>query len=64
MKNSTLNMEDRNVFHLDLSVEQCRDFNDDVAQAVEEALDEPQGFVFSGEGHVAWLLIRVTKEGE
>lgn len=56
-----LDLEDRNVTQLELTVDECRNFDSEVATKVEEALDEPQAFVFTDEGTVAYLLITVRK---
>lgn len=56
-----INLEDDGVFYLELTVEQCRNFDEAVTQQIEEALDEPQGFVFSEQGTEAYLVIKVTQ---
>jgi ActR/RegA family two-component response regulator len=57
-----LNLEDDNVFQLDLTVAECRDFDPTVAEKIEEALDETQALIFgTDEGNVAFLVIKVTR---
>jgi hypothetical protein len=58
-----LNLEDRGVFVLDLSVDECRNVDDDVQSKIEEALDEAQALVFGGDLETTYLVIRVTKAG-
>lgn len=51
-----------NVFELELTVEECRDFSlDTVITKVEEALDEAQAKVFGDEASESFLVIRITK---
>jgi len=54
-----IDLEDRGVFHLELSVEEVRD--SDVTEKLETALDEAQAIVFMGELDVAYLVIEVRK---
>lgn len=56
-----LDLENANVFHLDLTVEQIRNSDEEAHEELEGKLDEAQGFVFSDEGSEAYLVIRVTK---
>lgn len=63
-----LNLEDANVFQLDLTVDEAREYDAGDAEdgSVEEriglALDEAQAPVFGGDASESFLVIRIVKE--
>lgn len=61
---TTLNLEDRNVFETEATVEQVRTMFDGegkLPDEVETTFDNAQGFVHSGEGPEAFVVVRIKK---
>jgi hypothetical protein len=56
-----LNMDDDNVEHVSMTVEQARDDELNLNDWLAEALDRAQAHVFGGEHEVAYLVIEITK---
>lgn len=60
-----INTENSGVFTYSMSVETAREFpTDHEVTLLTEALDEAQGFVFGGDGDVAYLIIEIRKEDQ
>ena len=61
-----LDLDNRNVFELDMSVEAARKLldagiPDDLSDGLTGVFDEAQGFVFTNEGPEAFIVIKITK---
>lgn len=57
-----IDLENPEVFNCGLTVEQARDLLDlELPDNLTEALDEAQGYVFTGESPRAYLVIEITK---
>ena len=58
-----INTDNNGVFETSLTMTLIREGSEeDVMEQIGTALDEAQGFVFSGEGARAFVVIEVTKE--
>jgi hypothetical protein len=56
---ATLNLENHNVEHVTLTVDQARDDDQAWIAAVSDALDNAQAHVFGGDHKVAYLVIEI-----
>lgn len=57
---ATLNLDDDNVFVVEISLDTARELEID-DEDISLALDEAQGHVFQGNATIANLVIRITK---
>lgn len=58
-----LELDGANVVVRDMSLATARSVDDDVLADVEGWIDDAQAHVFTGDGEVSYLVIRITRKG-